>query len=77
MIAIYNPAHYSNILEALECGAVYYTASFIDDDYTSIADCYEAIVAVEKCLNQEVKAYFTYDEKNFIPIEEKLDLLSQ
>ena len=77
MIAVYNPDNYSNILEALEAGGVYYTASFIDNDYTAVADCYEAIVAVERCLGSEVKAYYTHDEKTFVPIDEYLEILSQ
>jgi hypothetical protein len=73
MIAVYNPDYYSNILEAIESGGLYYTASFVEDNYTAIADMYEVIIAMENCLGTEVSVFFTEDKRNFVPIQEKLD----
>jgi len=76
MIAVYDPENYSNILDAIESGALYHTTSRINDDYTAIADAVEIVYATTKCLGRQVKVYFTYDKKNYQPIEEKLDILA-
>ena len=72
MIAIFDPDNYNNILEAIESDALYHTNSTIDDDYTALYDCLETIQATAECLGKNVKIYYTYDKKNYQPIEEKL-----